>query len=124
MARWTPSHRWSPPSGALPRRLARLTLPPAAFGRGGREGGMRTADWSYCCVARYRMVCESLLLFSAAAMTDAGFKSFDCALISTLERYHNPENGNYINYTQFIHYFCVGFIMHIIVMIAIILITL
>ena len=36
-----------------------------------------------------------LLLFSASAMKDTGSKSFDCALISTLETYDDPENGNY-----------------------------
>jgi hypothetical protein len=39
-----------------------------------------------------------LLLFSASAMTDTGFKSFECALVSTLETFDDPENGNYINY--------------------------
>jgi hypothetical protein len=34
-----------------------------------------------------------LLLFSAAAQTDTGSKSFDCALVSTLETYDDPENG-------------------------------
>jgi hypothetical protein len=39
-----------------------------------------------------------LLLFSAASMTDTGSKSFDCALVmvSTLETYDGPENGNCI----------------------------
>ena len=39
-----------------------------------------------------------LLLFSASAMTDTGSKSFECALVLTLETYDNPGNGNYINY--------------------------
>ncbi len=43
---------------------------------------------------RYAQV---LLLFSASAMTDTGSKSFACALVSTLETYDDPENGNYIN---------------------------
>ncbi len=38
-----------------------------------------------------------LLLFSASAMTDTGSKTFECALVSTLETYDNPENGDYIN---------------------------
>jgi hypothetical protein len=38
-----------------------------------------------------------LLLFSASAMTDTGSKSFECALVSTLETYDDPENGDYIN---------------------------
>jgi hypothetical protein len=39
-----------------------------------------------------------LLLFSASAMADTGSKSFDCALVSTLETvtYDEPENGNYL----------------------------
>ncbi len=36
-----------------------------------------------------------LLLFSASAMTDTGSKSFECALVSTLETYDDPENGNF-----------------------------
>ncbi len=36
-----------------------------------------------------------LLLFSASAQTDTGSKSFDWALVSTLETYDDPENGNY-----------------------------
>jgi hypothetical protein len=36
-----------------------------------------------------------LLLFSADAQTDTRSESFDCALVSTLERYDDPENGNY-----------------------------
>jgi hypothetical protein len=39
-----------------------------------------------------------LLLFSASAATDTGSKSLECALVSTLETYDDPENGNYINY--------------------------
>jgi hypothetical protein len=39
-----------------------------------------------------------LLLFSANAMTDTGSKSFECALVSTLETYDDPDNGTYINY--------------------------
>ncbi len=40
---------------------------------------------------------QVLLLFSASAMTDTGSKSFECALVSTLETYYDPENCNYIN---------------------------
>ena len=36
-----------------------------------------------------------LLLFSASAATDTGLKSFDCALVSTMETYDDPENGDY-----------------------------
>ena len=39
-----------------------------------------------------------LLLFSASAATDTGSKSFDCALVSTMETYDGPENGdNYLH---------------------------
>ncbi len=36
-----------------------------------------------------------LLLFCASAQSDTGSKSFDCALVSKLETYYDPENGNY-----------------------------
>ncbi len=36
-----------------------------------------------------------LNLFSVSAQTDTGSKTFDCALVSTLETYDDPENGNY-----------------------------
>ncbi len=41
-----------------------------------------------------------LLLFSASGTIDTGSKSrsFECALVSMLETYDDPENGNYINY--------------------------
>ena len=46
-----------------------------------------------------------LLLFSASAATDTGSKSFDfCALVSTLESYDDPDNGNYINYDYYMYY--------------------
>ncbi len=38
-----------------------------------------------------------LLLFSASAAMDTGSKSFDCALVLTLESYDDPENDNYNN---------------------------
>ena len=47
-----------------------------------------------------------LLLFSASAMTDTGSKSFECALVSTLETYDDPENGYYINYIHYDDYTC------------------
>ncbi len=48
-----------------------------------------------------------LLLFSASAMTDTGSKSFKCALVSTLETYNYPENGNYYyNYINYKNYIC------------------
>ena len=46
-----------------------------------------------------------LLLFSASAMTDTGSKSFDCALVSTLETYDDPENGNYVHDTYYDNYY-------------------
>ena len=48
---------------------------------------------------------RALLLFSASALTDTGSKSFDCALVSTLETYNDPENGNYVYYTYYYNYF-------------------
>ena len=35
-----------------------------------------------------------LLLFTATSQTDTGSRKFDCALVSTLETYDDPENGN------------------------------
>jgi hypothetical protein len=40
-----------------------------------------------------------LLLFSASAMTYTGSKSFDCALVSTLETYY--DHGNYMYYSDY-----------------------
>ena len=37
--------------------------------------------------------CSVLLLFSASALTDTGSKSFECALVSTLETYETSGNG-------------------------------
>jgi hypothetical protein len=51
-------------------------------------------------------------------MTDTGSKSFDCALVSTLETFDDPENGNYLNYTYYI--MCIMAIMHIIAIIFIV----
>jgi hypothetical protein len=45
-----------------------------------------------------------LLLFSASAMTDTGSKTFECALVSTLETYDDPDNGNYIYYSNYTCY--------------------
>ena len=45
-----------------------------------------------------------LLLFSASATTDTGSKSFNCALVSTLETYDDPENGYYLHYVYYIYY--------------------
>jgi hypothetical protein len=38
-------------------------------------------------------------------MTDTGSKSFECALVSTLETYDDPENGNYDFYIHYINYY-------------------
>jgi hypothetical protein len=35
---------------------------------------------------------QVLLLFFTSAMTNTGFKSFDCTLVSTLEIFYDPEN--------------------------------
>ena len=45
-----------------------------------------------------------LLLFSASAMTDTGSKTFECALVSTLETYDDPDNGNYKHYSIYTYY--------------------
>jgi hypothetical protein len=47
-----------------------------------------------------------LLLFSASAimMTDTRSKTFECALVSTLETYDDPDNGNYIHYSNYTYY--------------------
>ncbi len=58
----------------------------------------------YFCSVWYARV---LFLFSASALTDTGSKSFECALVSTLETYNDPENGNYCyNYFNYTKYMC------------------
>jgi hypothetical protein len=47
---------------------------------------------------------QVLLLFSASAMTDTGSKTFECALVSTLQTYDYPENGDYINLIYYNNY--------------------
>jgi hypothetical protein len=44
---------------------------------------------------------QVLLLFSATLQTDTGSKTFECALVSTLETYDDPENGNYCHYCYY-----------------------
>ena len=44
---------------------------------------------------------QVLLLFSATSQTDTGSKTFECALVSTLETYDDPENGNYCHYCHY-----------------------
>ena len=50
--------------------------------------------------------CRVLLLFSMSALTDNGSKSYDCALVSTLETYATSESGNYCNYCNYCNYLC------------------
>ncbi len=47
---------------------------------------------------------QALLCFFASATTDAGPKSFECALVSTLETNDDPENGNYLHYINYRDY--------------------
>lgn len=43
--------------------------------------------------------CRVLLLFSFSAMTDTGSKSFDCALVSVMERHEGLlASGNYLSF--------------------------
>jgi hypothetical protein len=42
-----------------------------------------------------------LLLFSATAQTDTWSKTFDCALMLTLEVYDYPDNGNFCHFCHF-----------------------
>jgi hypothetical protein len=60
--------------------------------------------WGLCRFAQYSLVCSGITPFSASATTDTGPKSFECALVSTLETYDDPENGNYMHYIHYIHY--------------------
>ncbi len=53
-----------------------------------------------------------LLLFSASAKTDTGSKSFDCALMSTMETYDDPENSCYMYYMYYINNTCYMYHMH------------
>ncbi len=45
-----------------------------------------------------------LLLFLASAKTNTGSKSSDCALVSTMETFDDPENGYYMHYMHFMYY--------------------
>ncbi len=60
-----------------------------------------------------------LLLFSASAETDTGSKSFDCALVSTMETHDVPENGYYMYYIYILCIICVLYIICIICIICI-----
>ena len=49
--------------------------------------------------------CRVLLLFSFSAMTDTGSKSFDCALVSVMERHEGRlASGNYLSYFDYLTY--------------------
>ena len=45
--------------------------------------------------AQISMQTQILHAMMLSAQTDTGSKTFDCALVSTLETYDDPENGNY-----------------------------
>ncbi len=47
---------------------------------------------------------QVLLLFSTSAQTDTWSKTFDCALVLTLEAYDDPGNGNYCRYSYYCNY--------------------
>ena len=44
---------------------------------------------------------QVLLLFSATAQNDTGSKTFECALVSTLETYDDPEHDYYCHYCHY-----------------------
>ena len=62
-----------------------------------RQQGINTSNGAF-------VVLPDTVCFSAAAMTAASSKSFDCALVSTLERYDGPENGYCVYYMYYISY--------------------
>jgi hypothetical protein len=50
--------------------------------------------------------CRVLLLFSFSAMTDTGSKSFDCALVSVMERHEGLlASGNYLSFFYYLSFF-------------------
>ncbi len=51
----------------------------------------------------WRQTLSGMLRFYSSSASDTGSKSFDCALVLTLESYDDPENGNYNNYDYYIH---------------------
>ena len=57
---------------------------------------------------------QVLLLFSKSVQTDIGSKTFDCALVSTLETYNDPENGNFDIIIASIASMCINVIITII----------
>jgi hypothetical protein len=63
---------------------------------------------------------QVLILFSASAKTDTGSKSLDCALVSKMVTYDDPENVCYIYYIYIISIILVICIMCIICIICII----
>ena len=58
----------------------------------------------YNCLVLGHTKYSGVPLYSASAATDTGSKSFDCALVSTLESCDDPDNGNYINYDNYMYY--------------------
>ncbi len=57
-----------------------------------------------------------LLLFSASAQTDTGSKTFDCALVSTLETYNDPENCNYCHYCYYLYFMLLLLLLDLLVL--------
>ena len=57
-------------------------------------------------------------------MTDTGSKTFECALVSSLETYDDPDNGNYIHYINYTYdiiiVFAIMTLMHVIAIMLII----
>ena len=48
--------------------------------------------------------CRVLLLFSTSALIVTGSKTFDGALVSTLETYEKSDNGSYCDYCDYSDY--------------------
>ena len=59
--------------------------------------------WQWCIHghARSSVVRTGFAPFLCLRQTDTGSKSFDCALVSTLETYVDPENGNHWYYCYY-----------------------
>jgi hypothetical protein len=104
---WFTATRWTVPCETTLRRLDLVMIRPPGIDNG---AFVVTPDSVW-----YARV---LLLFSASAQTDTGSKSFDCALVSTLETYEDPENGNYWYYCHYCLY-CIIFVLFNIAIIVI-----
>ena len=63
---------------------------------------------------------QVLLLFSATSQTDTGSKTFECALVSTLETYDDPEHGTYCHYCHYWQY-CEMFLLVVIIAINVLI---